>query len=111
LRDPDAAVLHGDDSLPVTTLQPYVDAPGVARVVDGIVEQVVEGLTERRDIDPHGGKRLPGSLVGDLEASVPQAYIEGPQGRVEDLREVRLLEAIGLLAGLDLREVEDVVDE
>ena len=57
------------------------------------------------------GQWFVGAVVGKVEPLVAEPVAEGRKGAGKNLLDVRRFEGVDLAAGLDAREVEDVVDE
>ena len=109
--DADAEVPHGDDQLRAIDGEGHGDAPAGAGVLDGVVDQIAEGVADRGLVDPNRRQRVVGNDQLDDEAFALQAWGEGLQDVTHDIRQVVLFQLVELAARLDTREVEDVVDQ
>src|SRR5262245_59265639 len=106
-RDADARVLHRDQAVAVLTGEPQRDAPGRARVLDRVVDQVVEHLRHGLLVAAHPQGAL---AAPDLEAQAlrRQGWLAQAQHAVEHLAPVDRRALDRELARLDARQAEEV---
>ncbi len=79
--------------------------------LEGVVDEVAEHLPQAHGIARDGARHVRGDERREVEALGPRPLAEQRRHRVGDLRRIDR-DALQLqLAGLDLREIEDVVDD
>jgi hypothetical protein len=110
LRDPDARVDDGDLDAIRRALCADRDGTALPRVLEGVREQVVEDLPQAALVcdDP---SELGRPIVAELDALQLRSLLEGHRGVLEGGGELEGSESQLETVGLDLREIEDVVDE
>src|SRR6185503_6667375 len=81
------------------------------REFQGVADQVHEDLAQPRRIPADGGGHTGADVVGELEALLAGAEDEGGHRLVQGASQVEVHSLQIQFPGLDLGEVEDVVDE
>ena len=107
---PLAVVLDPEPGLPVRRVQGHLDAAPGWRELDGVRQQVRDGLLQPARVTRHPDRHLPVRRVErqPLDRRVPG---RGVQGHLDDTPEVDELRAEHEPAGGDARRVEEVLDD
>jgi hypothetical protein len=91
--------------------QRHREAPAGARVLDGVVDQIAEGVPDRGLVDPNRRQRVARRQQLHDEAFALQARAKGLQNVTHDIRHVVLFQLVERATRFDSREIEDVVDQ
>ena len=117
-RDPDSCVLDGHVQphrvaharTARVGRDPDAHAP-LGRELDRVREQVDEHLPHARHVAPHAAGHAVGDGVGELDAFVGRRRRDEVERRLDAVADVERRHLEVDLSGLDLRKVEDVVDD
>ena len=109
-RDADAVVGHADLDVAAVALGPDLDALGLARILDGVGEQVLNRLFGRAFIGQHAGQRR-GNVGLHQEMALRELRLHAREHARGNLAEVGWFHAVGAQPGFHAREVEDVLDQ
>ena len=109
LRDADAVVLDGDGDVVAAHAPAHRDLAAVGRELHRIGQEIEHDLLERAAIGREADRRARSRATrrGSFRSRVPRPRARHPRGAVE----VDRLEIEADAAGLDLRHVENVVDD
>ena len=108
-RNADAGIDDGDAHPVLGGARAHGDAAAFGRELDRVGEKIEHDLLEQPLVRPHADAL--GDVGGQLDPLVVGAGRYDPHGVVEEAAEPDLLEVETDAAGLDLRHVEDVVDD
>jgi hypothetical protein len=106
----DAVIGDADDGAPVIRHELELDVAPRARVLHGVGEQIQDGLLNR--IPVHRDRRE--AIVNRQAQGEPlrfQRVLHGTDRRAHRLGERHALQPIALLAAIDAREIEDIVEQ
>src|SRR3989442_3156635 len=109
-RDANAVVAHAHDAVAARRVDLDDDLAVLGRVLHRVRQQVLERLLRRLRVQLDRNRRLR-RAERDRELIVPELAVERIDDAAGDGREIRRLELILPQSPLDLREVEQVVDQ